>query len=57
MRTHIVRRANEGELIFDVEAAHLVQSGFNTLPSVNKRGTYRLEPDVHGFAAIMTEHI
>lgn len=57
MRTHIVRRANEGKPIFDVEAAHLVQSGFNMLPSVNKRGTYRLEPDVHGSAAIVTEHI
>lgn len=55
MRTHM--HTNEGELIFDVEKAHLVQSGFNTLSSVNKRGTYRLEPDVHESAAIMTEHI
>lgn len=52
---HIVRRANKGELIFDVEKAHLLQSEFNTLSSVNKRGTYRLEPDV--YESVMTERI
>lgn len=49
--------ANEAELIFDVEKAHLLQSEFNTLSSVNKRGTYRLEPDVYESAAIMTGHV
>lgn len=53
----MARRANEGELIFDVEKARLLQSEFNTLSSVNKRGTYRLEPDVYESAAIMTEHV
>lgn len=57
MRSRMVWHTNEGELIFDVEKAHLLQSEFNTLSSVNKRGAYRLEPDVYESAAIMTEDI
>lgn len=53
----MAQRANEGELIFDVGKARSLQSEFNTLSSVNKRGTYRLEPDVYESAAIMTEHV